>query len=324
MTPSLRERAVLRARCERALRDHFDRTEVLEIHVPSLVLSPGLDRYIRAFQVPTVDAHGFGHRFLHTSPEFAIKATLAELGGDVFTLCRAYRDEPLTAQHHPEFTMLEWYRQGVDYTTLMDDCEHIVAAVLGACGGDTELPPFERVTVHDAFMKSLGVPATCDAKTLVEACLARGVDADPTWDWDTAFTVAYAELVEPSLPAAPTFLYAFPKAMAALARLCPDDPTVAERFELYLPTTSGPIEIANAFSELVDPVSQRARFEADIAARAAQSLPPHPMPEAMLDGLIALGPTAGIALGWERLLRWAARVGLGWDTTVADWLVGIE
>ncbi len=323
MTPTLLQRARFRSDAERALRDTFRTLDVLEIHVPTLVPSPGLEPHLRAFRVPAEEAHEVDGYHLHTSPEFAIKATLAELNADVFTLARAYRDEPPGPRHHPEFTMLEWYRLDADYTRLMADTEQLVRAVISASGSDPDPRPFARVTVAGAFQSALGVAPDAPAEALLQALRGAGVDADLTWDWETAFSLAYAECVEPTFKE-PTFLVDFPPAMAALARLKPDDPTVAERFELFLPTDGGAVEIANAFSELVDPVEQRTRFEADLSARAHARMPAYPIPEAMLTGLAALRPTAGIALGWERLLQWVAHRHLGWDTQVRDWLVGVE
>lgn len=328
MRPSLRDRAVFRAEAESALRRALAAGGMLEITVPTIVPSPGLEPNLRAFRLR---AHEFGEldgRFLHTSPEFAIKATLADLRADVFTLARCYRDEPPSRWHHAEFTMVEWYRRAAPWTQLMDDCEALLRALADALASEDHPlralvdAPFRRLRVDDAFEAEFGVRPDVDAATLAAAVQAAGVDVGADWSWDAVFTVAYAERLETAVRDAPTFLTHFPAAVAALARLDPTDPRVAERFELYLPTPEGGVEVANAFGELVDPAAQRRRFEDESARRAAAGAPPYPIPEDVLAGIARLGPTSGIALGWERVLCWLAERLHGWRTGVADWLVG--
>lgn len=318
---SLRDRAFFRSKVTRLTRQFFEEREFLEVDVPTLVACPGMEPHLRAFAVAPIEASEVEGRWLHTSPEYAIKATLAELGTDVVTFARAFRDEPPTRWHHPEFTMVEWYRQNADYRELMVDCEALVAHLAAAFELEVHVP-FRRTTVEDAFLRWVGVPATSSAPVLQSALQSAGVSVGD-WDWDALFTVAYAECVEPNVcQDGPAFLFEFPAAMAALARLKADDPAVAERFELYLPGGSGSIELANAFGELVDSPEQRRRFESELLYRKARGLAEYAMPEAMLNGLAELGPTSGIALGFERLLVWLAEEALGWETCVSDWLLG--
>jgi lysyl-tRNA synthetase class 2 len=176
--------------------------------------------------------------------------------------------------------------------------------------------------LEDAFTRWVGVPATSSTAELRSALKAAEIDVGD-WDWETLFTIAYAECVEPNVCSeGAAFLYEFPAKMAALARLKPGNPAVAERFELYLPGGDGAIELANAFGELVDPKEQRTRFASELGYRKSRGLAAYEMPERMLHGISELGPTSGIALGFERLLVWLAEQGPGWNTSVADWLLG--
>lgn len=287
-----------------------------------MVASPGMEPHLRAFSIRAAEAAEVDGRWLHTSPEYAIKATLSALGRDVYTFARSYRDEPPSRWHHPEFTMVEWYRLGVDHRSLMEDCEGLLMALAAEC--DFELAgPFHRLQVRPTFERAVGVSVDADAPTLAEALAAKGIDADVSWGSDALFSLAYAQLLEPALPGdRPTFLHAFPAEQAALAKLNQDDPTVADRFELYVPGADGPIELANAFNELVDADEQRARFASEIDDRRQRGAQVYPMPEPMLDGIARLDQAAGIALGFERLLVWLAEQSAGWRTNVADWLVG--
>lgn len=336
--PRLRDRVLLRAAVERAVRQWFADTGAVEISTPTLVPSPGMEPQLRAFEIAPTEAHELGRRWLHTSPEYAIKAALADLECDVFTLARSFRDEPPGRWHHAEFTMLEWYRAGDRLELLMRDCE---ALVIGAVAAATELfgaaarpmsvgAPFavHRCDALFADLAGIDLSETDDAR-FAAAAITAGVDVQPDWDWDSVFTVVYADVIEPGLGrlGAPAFVTAFPARQAALARLETDDPRWASRFELYLPGHRvfggevGGIELANAFFELTDAGEQRARMERESAWRAQHGRPVYPMPEPLLSGIARMRDTVGIALGVERLLVWVAEEVLGWPTSVSSWLV---
>lgn len=318
----LRSRVGLRSKVTHAARAFFHDRGFLEVETPTMVASPGMEPHLRAFPIRATEALEVDGRWLRTSPEYAIKATLADVGEDVFTFARSYRDEPPSRWHHPEFTMVEWYRLGVDHRALMDDCEALLRAVGDVLGLDV-LTDFHRWTVADAFDEAVGRPPEAPASELAAALRRRGIDVDPEWDHATLFSLTYTQLVEPALPNdRPTFLHSFPAEMAALARLNPDDPSVADRFELYVPGKEGPIELANAFSELLDPDEQRSRFIEETNQRSRDGATVYPMPEALLSGIARLDSAAGIALGFERLLVWLAERRHGWRTSVADWLLG--
>jgi lysyl-tRNA synthetase class 2 len=288
--PALRRRNRLSA----AVRAFFTARGYTEAETPYAVPAPGEEVHLRAVRA--------GERYLHTSPEFAMKKLLAGGSGPIFQLARVWRDEPHSPTHAPEFTMLEWYSLRADMAALMDETEALLRAVLPpqvTCQGITaDLWHFERITVADAFTRYVGadVLATAgDAPALAAAANAR---LRPGEDWEDLFFRLLLERIEPHLgQETPTFLTHWPAAQAALARRCPEDPRVAERFELYI---CG-IELANAFVELTDAAEQRERFMTDRARRHAIHGPDWPLDEAFLAAVAQLPPCAGIALGFDRL-----------------------
>lgn len=334
MTLTVAHKVRLRAAVESAIRRYFAETRALEVSTPSLVANPGLEPQLRAFDATPRHCPALGRRALHTSPEYAIKATFAEVETDVFTLARCFRDEPLSRWHHPEFTMLEWYRRTDGMEPVMRDVEHLLTAASRAAAEVLERPTpalgrsFRRLTVQQAFRDAADIDVLeASRDQMASAASARGLATQPEWDWNTLFSLLYAFVVEPSLAGdTPVFLTHFPASEAALARLDDDDPRVALRFEVYgtAPRATGEqdvIELANAFVELTDPVEQRDRFASDLARRSADDAPTYPMPEPMLAGIAAMPPTTGIALGLERLLVWAAQC-CGYETRVSDYLLG--
>ncbi len=279
-----RRRSNLKARAVilQAIRTFFISEGYLEVDTPLLIPAPAPETHI--------DAIPAGPWFLHTSPELCMKRLLAAGYDRIFQLCHCWRAEERGSRHLPEFTMLEWYRADADYRDLMRDCERLVRGVARAAGcgttvrfrdGVVELAgEWERLTVREAFCRYAG--------TTMEEALA-----------DDSFDLLMVEKIEPLLGTErPTFLCDYPAERSALARLSPDDPRVAERFELYI---CG-VELANAFSELTDPVEQRQRFEAEAADRAARQRSGYPLPEPFLNELATMPPSAGIALGVDRLV----------------------
>jgi len=232
--------------------------------------------------------------FLHTSPELCMKRLLARGCTQIFQICHCFRKEESGRIHQSEFTMLEWYHRGWDYQDLMRECEALITSLcrlfpqfpgIGLegrlCWEDSHVsltPPWERLTVAEAFHRYAGAG--------VNEVLAHG-------DFDEVLVTA----VEPQLGRErPTFLYDYPVALGSLARRSPYDPQVAERFELYI----AGLELANGFSELVDPQEQRSRFSLEIE-RIQRTGQAASMPEKFLEELASIGETAGIALGLDRL-----------------------
>jgi lysyl-tRNA synthetase class 2 len=272
----------LRAVLIQALRIFFIDRGYLEVETPIRIPAPAPEAHI----VP-LTSEGW---FLQTSPELCMKRLLAAGIPKIFQLCKCFRKGERGDRHLPEFTMLEWYAAGSDYRDLMADCEALLRHLAAAMGKGGVLewqgrridlgPQWERITVAEAFRRYAPCP--------VEEALAQD-----------QFDKMLVEYVEPHLGmTTPTFLCDYPAALGALARLSPTEATVAERFELYV----AGLELANGFSELVDPVEQRARFLAEQEAIRLQGRDPGPMPESFLDGLEAMPPAAGIALGVDRLV----------------------
>lgn len=300
-----------RAAALRAVREFFADRGYLEIDAPIAVVSPGLEPHLDAFEL----ARPVGaRRYLHTSPEYALKRALGEGLSRIYWLGSCFRDETPSATHSPEFTMLEWYGVGLSQEALMDETAALVAAVCRAVRGSHEAVierhgrlldlggPGERLSVRAAFVRYAGVDPWQHptAAGLYAAAQAAGVPlSSPSAHWDDVFFQIMLNAVEPHLGVEqPTFLYGWPKSQAALARLEPDDPTTARRFELY----AGGFELANAFDELVDAEEQHARFRADQATRQQIGASIYPIDFALLSALRQLEPTAGIALGFDRLV----------------------
>jgi len=267
-----------RARIVQTIRAFFMEQDFLEVETPQRIPVNAPELHI--------DAVRSGRWSLHTSPELCMKRLLAAGYPRLFQICRVWREAERGSRHLPEFTMLEWYRADADYLDLMNDCEALLHSLvpgeaLNVNGTEIALAgPWQRLTVADAF------------STYASLSLEQALAAD-------RFDEILSNEVEPQLGQfRPTFLYDYPVQLAALARRKADDPGVAERFELYI----AGVEIANAFSELTDPVEQRQRFSADEASRRQQGKEPLPLPEKFLSELANLPPSAGIALGVDRLV----------------------
>ena len=300
-------RLKLRAAVTRAVRTFFEQRDYLEVDTPSLVQTPGLEPEIDA--QPVADAG-----YLITSPEFHLKRLLVSGPPRIFTLCHCWRRGELGRLHLPEFTMLEWYRVGATLEDLMDETESLVASV--ACATANLCPlgglappldrPFQRTTVAEAFWRYAKIDLVGVASTpaLKRAAGRAGITVPPTTDFTELFSWLWVEKVEPSLAKTPAiFIHDFPAPLAALARLRPEDSTVAERFELYV----GGVELANAFWELRDADEQIERFLAEQAARKRRGLPVYPIDHRFISALRqGLPDCCGIALGLDRLVMLAA------------------
>ena len=292
---ALRVRAGMLAR----IRAFFAARGVLEVETPALsragVSDPALDSVI-------ANARSLGSTplYLHTSPEYAMKRLLAAGSGDIYQICRVFRDDELGRWHQPEFTLLEWYRIGFDDARLMDEVEALLRDALVV---DDTAWRTERVRYSDALERALGVGA--DASTAsIAACLAdRGVDVPRALTPDALLDLAFASIVVPSFAAdALTFVCDYPASQAALARLKPGSPPVAARFEVF----ARGIELANGFHELADAAEQRRRFEADIDSRRRAGRHVPPLDETFLDALTrGLPDCAGVAVGLDRLVALA-------------------
>jgi len=271
-----------RARVLQEFRHFFTESGYLEIETPHRIPTPAPEAHIDA--VPS------GTWFLHTSPELCMKRLMAAGYGKVFQICRCWRERERGNLHLPEFTLLEWYRAGGDYRSLMEECEELIRFIARAIGTGRTIQfrksemdlssPWERISVKEAFQ--------CYSDTTVTEALEKDL-----------FDEIMVQDIEPKLGLIkPTFIYDYPAQRGALARLKQEDPTVAERFELYM----GGLELANGFSELVDSEEQRKRFLMENENRQARGKLIYSMPDRFLAELDDMPPCAGIALGVDRLV----------------------
>lgn len=297
-----------------AIRGFFRARDFAEVETPALQVSPGLEPHLRAFATELDEPFRDGPRaglYLHTSPEFAMKKLLVAGEPRIYQIAKCYRNGERSATHHPEFTMLEWYRAGADYRSLMDDCEALLRDCLAAVPASVfrrgerscdPTAPWQYVSVADAFAQYAEVDlmtATPDTDALRDNANNIGVWTNENDSWEDVFFRIFLEKIEPNLGiGAPTILFDYPISMAALSRPSPTDPRVCERFELYV---CG-LELANAFSELTDAVEQRRRFDAERALKKSLGGDVYPIDEDFMSALEhGMPPSAGIALGVDRL-----------------------
>jgi lysyl-tRNA synthetase class 2 len=308
-----------RGRILEAVRSFFAERGFVEVDTPALQVSPGLETHLEAFATEFHDPlpGRVAPRYLHTSPEFAMKKLLVAGMPRIWQLTHVFRNGERSATHHPEFSMLEWYRTGASYRDLMDECTALIRACQQAAGAEAlswrghtadARDAWQRVSVAEAFRHCCAIdllatapdPLRPDADRLAAAARSVGIAPHPGDDWETLFFRIFLERIEPALGlGTPTILYDYPLSMAALSRRHPDDPRLAERFEVY----ACGLELANAFGELTDPAEQRARFLADQARKQTLYGRTYPIDEDFLAALEqGLPPCAGIALGFDRLV----------------------
>jgi lysyl-tRNA synthetase class 2 len=282
--PLVRRKKALqqRARILQGIRQFFIENSYLEVETPHRIPAPAPESHIDAIPSDTW--------FLHTSPELCMKRMMAAGYEKIFQICRCWRERERGSLHLPEFTLLEWYRANGDYHSLMEECEELIRSLAMAIslvekiifhGREIDLSkPWERISVKEAFH--------CYSKISMAKALEQNL-----------FDEIMVQDVEPKLGVEkPTFIYDYPAVRGALARLKQEDQTAVERFELYI----GGLELANGFSELVDSEEQRRRFHIENANRQSFGKPIYPIPDKFLAELDNMPPSAGIALGVDRLV----------------------
>ncbi len=287
--PGLRRYLETRARLLSSLRRWFEERGFLEVETPIVCSSPGVETHLAALETRV----GGRRMYLTTSPEFHMKRLVAAGFDRVYQVTRAFRDGERGDCHNPEFTMVEWYRAGVGYEAIMEDCEALLHDLaVGLCGEATApaVPgvreavslarPFPRRTFREAFrdagvVEALGLPPDERTRVLVDR-------VEPWIGRDRG-----------------EFLMDYPADMASLARLKPSDPSVAERFELY----AGGLELANGFTEICDADTFLDRCERERHERRRRGLSEYPVPERYVTMLRnGLPPCAGVALGFDRVV----------------------
>jgi len=241
---------------------------------------------------------GMGARtYLCTSPEYAMKRLLAAGSGDIYQVCKVFRDAERGRWHNPEFTLIEWYRLEFDDAALMTEVETLVGCLLAP----RRLEPAERLSYSAALQRYAGVDAHgASDSDLTESAERHGIVCHAELDRDAKLDLLMGLVVGPRLGLdRPCFICDYPASQAALARLKPGLPPVAARFELYL----NGIELANGFHELVNAVEQRVRFDQELTLRRARGQVESPLDENLLAALAAGMPDcAGVALGFDRLV----------------------
>jgi lysyl-tRNA synthetase class 2 len=306
-----------RMRIAAGLREYFANHGFIEVESPVLTVSPGNETHLHAFATDLMTPAGHhARRYLRTSPEFACKKLLAAGERRFFELARAFRNRERGALHHPEFTLLEWYRADEPYEVLMDDCAALLALAAKIAGSrqllfrERTADPLaipERLRMAEAFSRYAGIdldtvlpprPATAFAAAAREA----GVRLAPDDGWGDIFSRVLAERIEPHLGnGRATILYEYPAIQSPLARRLARDARLAERFELYV---CG-VELANGFGELTDPAEQGARLEEQMREKERIYGERYPLDEEFLAALAVMPSASGIALGFDRLVMLA-------------------
>ncbi len=305
---------------KRTIRAWFEARDFTEIEAAALQVSPGNEAHLHAFATQAIGHSGARTAlYLHTSPEFAAKTLLAAGERRIFDFARVWRNRERGPLHHPEFTLLEWYRAEEPYEVLMEDCAALLGLAAETAGARTfrfwglECDPFaepERVTLAEAFERFAGIDLLASVATggetdrdaMAGAAGAAGVRVSADDTWADVFSRVLVERIEPNLGIGrPTILCEYPVAEAALARPKAADPRVAERFELY----ACGVELANAFGELTDADEQRRRFEAEMAEKLRVYGEAYPIDEDFLAALAIMPQASGSALGFDRLVMLA-------------------
>ena len=309
-----------RSQVEDLICQFFLNRDFIQVRTPLLVRSPGMEPHIRPFKLES-------GAFLPTSPEFAMKKLLVGGLERIFQICPAFRSEPLSLQHHPEFTILEWYRTQAGYEEIMKDSEELFEFLAYQLFGKPSIPyqgtdisvktPWPRLRVRDLFLEKVGVDLVkcTSVKKLNAECkrlglastspdeVARKTSCPTTWD-DLYFKI-WLNLIEPNLPKDQmVFVTRYPASQAALSVIDqdPDGTSWSKRFEVY----GGGLELGNAFEELTDPDEQKKRFIKDMDLREkiyGPSFPKNPIDEEFLIALKeGMPPSGGIAIGVDRMV----------------------
>src|SRR3990167_9045467 len=305
----------LRSTIIRAMREFFWSQDFMEVETPAIVRLPGQEPHLSPMKIVLHNERGEKFQgYLHTSPEYTMKKMLAAGFDRIFSLCKVFRDrESFGGLHNPEFTMVEWYRPNEDFWKLMDDVEHLIHRLVRKSSKIqdtrykqfpiTELPNYQITKIHmrDVWREyaDVNLDDHLDQPSLLSLCKQKGCGARDDEPYKDLFYRIFLNEIEPKLETKnPLIIHHYPAQMAALAKLSDDDPRYAERFELYWKG----MELANAFTELTDTEEQRRRLEEERERRQALKKDVFDIDEEFLDAVARMPPSAGIALGVDRLV----------------------
>ncbi len=326
-SPGLWKRYLLREHVIKAIRAYFEANTFHEVETPILIAKPPAESYVEVFETTLLDRKRrpmLG--YLSTSPEVALKKLLVAGIGNCFAMTKSFRNtEMQSVRHNPEFTILEWYRVGVDCLAIMDDVERIIFSiqqsvsddpVLHYQGNDIHLgPPWDRMTMKEAFSKyaNVDLDAFLDMDTARKIAIEKGYQVEPSNTWEELYNQIFLNEIEPKLGfGKPMFLYEFPASMAALSKKKETDPRYAERFEFYI----AGLELGDAYSELTDWAEQEKRFNAELLELQRLGKTTYDYDHDFIEALkVGLPECAGIAVGVDRLVMLFANV-----TDIADTL----
>lgn len=289
-----------RAQVLQQIRTFFTARQVMEVETPILSEASITDVHLGWLECHWQPAGMSQPRrlFLHTSPEFPMKRLLCAGSGDIYQLGKVFRDDDAGRFHNPEFTMLEWYRLGFDHHDLMCEVDALLRVVLKSGGG-------EFVRYRECFERVLNInPFTAELSELQRLCQEKAGYSGEPMARDECLQLLFAYQIEPTLGhQQPCFVFGFPASQAALARIDPDNPDEACRFEVYVRG----VELANGFHELSDADEQLRRFQQDNEKREQLGKPTGNIDRRLIDALHAgLPECAGVALGVDRLIMLAS------------------
>lgn len=306
-----------RAAITRSLREFFAEGEFIEIETAALQVSPGNETHVHAFRTELLQPGRRDRRFLRTSPEYACKKLLAAGERRIVEFARVWRNRERGPLHHPEFTLIEWYRAHNHYELLMEDCTACILRAAETVGSrqftyrGRNANPFaepERLTLVEAFQNYAEINLAdfmapdVDPRRFAVAAADRGVRITSDDTWGDVFSRVLTEKIEPHLGnGRPTILYEYPAVMSVLARPKPSDSRVAERFEIYV---CG-VELANGFNELIDPIEQRKLLAGQMQEKERIYHERYPIDDDFIEALRIMPPSCGVALGLDRLVMLA-------------------
>lgn len=321
-------RMAKRSACVHAIRTFFHDRDFLEVDTPvalsTIALEPHIDGPKVQFSLDQTIT-----RYLQTSPELPMKRLLAQGFSRIYQIAPVFRDTDFGPHHRPEFKMLEWYRRDASFETLMQDCEALIRNCCLAVHDSVQFvfqnqtidvgKPFVQMPMEKAFLDYAGfsIVKNLDVNALQNQLGKIGLAFDKNDSWDDLFHRVFLNRVEPELTKIkqPVFLTHYPALLSALARLCPEDQRVCERFELF----AGGLELANGFGELTSRAEQQQRFEHEYKRREALGLSTYPLDQTFLECLDAMPPSSGIALGLDRLLMFFLNASCIDDVAFIPW-----